>query len=402
MDEKDFEKKSTKKVGKIIGIVLLTLIIIAVVGGYVYLKLTRKPEKIFSKAIEATVLEDKRKEKIQATFSASVDSDNEKIKQMNAYLGLIQIKTTTEIDRDKKIANENVVLSALGSKIIDFDAIIQNKKMYWYSKDLFSKYIQIPEERDEFNIIKAMYSELFKDSNNTIEYKKLENDIKQILKDEIRKANFSQEKTNINGKTALKTTLRTTEKEFLETTNRVLNKVYEYSKDENTKLLIENFETIIEEEDFFEGYIDIAIYTQGLRNNIVQIDIVLSNTKEDELIAIKANSTSKNKYEIKVLYNESSNNINGAKEMATIIIHKENENEWNVKIKLNIEEGYTIILKIDIKEEKNPTIEERKISNSVNVDELTEQDYYEIFENVKNNEILYSLIQTIEGEEIQI
>lgn len=31
--------------------------------------------------------------------------------------------------------------------------------------------------------------------------------------------------------------------------------------------------------------------------------------------------------------------------MATIIIHKENENEWNVKIKLNIEEGYTIILK---------------------------------------------------------
>ena len=102
MDEKDFEKKSTKKVGKIIGIVLLTLIIIAVVGGYVYLKLTRKPEKIFSKAIEATVLEDKRKEKIQATFSASVDSDNEEIKQMNAYLGLIQIKTTTEIDRDKK------------------------------------------------------------------------------------------------------------------------------------------------------------------------------------------------------------------------------------------------------------------------------------------------------------
>ena len=88
--------------------------------------------------------------------------------------------------------------------------------------------------------------------------------------------------------------------------------------------------------------------------------------------------------------------------MATIIIHKENENEWNAKIKLNIEEGYTIILKIDIKEEKNPTIEERKISNSVNVDELTEQDYYEIFENVKNNEILYSLIQTIEGEEIQI
>lgn len=321
---------------------------------------------------------------------------------MNAYLGLIQIKTTTEIDRDKKIANENVVLSALGSKIIDFDAIIQNKKMYWYSKDLFSKYIQIPEERDEFNIIKTMYSELFKDSNNTIEYKKLENDIKQILKDEISKANFSQEKTNINGKTALKTTLRTTEKEFLETTNRVLNKVYEYSKDENTKLLIENFETIIEEEDFFEGYIDIAIYTQGLRNNIVQIDIVLSNTKEDELIAIKANSTSKNKYEIKVLYNESSNNINGAKEMATIIIHKENENEWNVKIKLNIEEGYTIILKIDIKEEKNPTIEERKISNSVNVDELTEQDYYEIFENVKKNEILYSLIQAIEGEEIQI
>lgn len=167
-------------------------------------------------------------------------------------------------------------------------------------------------------------------------------------------------------------------------------------------MLIENFETIIEEEDFFEGYIDIAIYTQGLRNNIVQIDIVLSNTKEDELIAIKANSTSKNKYEIKVLYNESSNNINGAKEMATIIIHKENENEWNVKIKLNIEEGYTIILKIDIKEEENPTIEERKISNSVNVDELTEQDYYEIFENVKKNEILYSLIQTIEGEEIQI
>ena len=113
---------------------------------------------------------------------------------------------------------------------------------------------------------------------------------------------------------------------------------------------------------------------------------------DEQLTYIEYNIETKNKFEVRWLQNEESTKLEGAKEIFTLKIHKEDEYKGTIKLKLNIDEESSVILKLDFKEEVNPTIEKRDVSNSVNMNELTDEDYMEIYENVQKNEILYYAI----------
>lgn len=387
MEEKDFEKKPKKK-GLIIFIVILAIILLALGGGYAYLKIANKPEKLFGKLIDEAfeLKEDVKSCRMELGIAASVNTDNENLK---AIIEGLKVKSITEIDLNKKIFNENLKISHEDNSIIDLNALIENDKAYIYSKDLFSKYIQIPEE--DVGDLKNVFTQT--DTDN----KALEKDFKQILKDELKPERLSQESVTLNGKRATKSTLKLTAKETLELTNKVLSKVYEYTKEENLKTLIEEIDTTIKDEEYnSKDYIEISLYTQGLKSELVKAEInVVDMDYEEIVLLLEINIETKNKYEIRVLSNEESTKKEEATEMFTVKVHLEDEHNGTIKVKMNLDENSSIIIKMDVKEEINPTIENRDVQNSVNMNELTELDYMEIYNNLQKNEILYNIFLSL-------
>ena len=386
MEEKDFEKKPTKKTGLIIGIVILAIILLIAGGGYAYLKISTRPEKIFNKLISKPlkINEDVRSTRIELNLAASVNSDNEEIKKM---IEGIKLKSTTEIDLDNKIFNQNLNALYVDDSVIDMDVLVEDKNLYLYSKDLFSKYVKIPEE--ELDDLGEVINSLFEE--NKIDFQALEQDIKQVLKDELKPERLNQEKVKLNGKRTTKSTLRLTSNEYLQVINKVLKEIYKYDKSEFIKDIIDQLDSLKDYEEEI-GYIDISVYTQGLIAKVVKADIAYTNTMDEQLTYIEYNIETKNKFEVRWLQNEESTKLEGAKEIFTLKIHKEDEYKGTIKLKLNIDEESSVILKLDFKEEVNPTIEKRDVSNSVNMNELTDEDYMEIYENVQKNEILYYAI----------
>ena len=289
MEEKDFEKKSKKK-GLIIFIVILAIILLALGGGYAYLKIANKPEKLFGKLIDEAfeLKEDVKSYRMELGIAASVNTDNEDLK---AIIEGLNVKSITEIDLNKKIFNENLKISHEDNSIIDLNALIENDKAYIYSKDLFSKYIQIPEE--DVGDLKNVFTQT--DTDN----KALEKDFKQILKDELKPERLSQESVTLNGKRTTKSTLKLTAKETLELTNKVLSKVYDYTKEENLKTLIEEIDTTIKDEEYnSKDYIEITLYTQGLKSELVKAEInVVDMDYEEIVLLLEINIETKNKYE---------------------------------------------------------------------------------------------------------
>lgn len=387
MEEKDFEKKSKKK-GLIIFIVILAIILLALGGGYAYLKIANKPEKLFGKLIDEAfeLKEDVKSCRMELGIAASVNTDNENLK---AIIEGLKVKSITEIDLNKKIFNENLKISHEDNSIIDLNALIENDKAYIYSKDLFSKYIQIPEE--DVGDLKNVFTQT--DTDN----KALEKDFKQILKDELKPERLSQENVTLNGKRTTKSTLKLTAKETLELTNKVLSKVYEYTKEENLKTLIEEIDTTIKDEEYnSKDYIEITLYTQGLKSELVKAEInVVDMDYEEIVLLLEINIETKNKYEIRVLSNEESTKKEEAAEMFTVKVHLEDEHNGTIKVKMNLDENSSIIIKMDVKEEINPTIENRDVQNSVKMNELTELEYMEIYNNLQKNEILYNIFLSL-------
>lgn len=387
MEEKDFEKKSKKK-GLIIFIVILAIILLALGGGYAYLKIANKPEKLFGKLIDEAfeLKEDVKSYRMELGIAASVNTDNEELK---AIIEGLKVKSITEIDLNKKIFNENLKISHEDNSIIDLNALIENDKAYIYSKDLFSKYIQIPEE--DVGDLKNVFTQT--DTDN----KALEKDFKQILKDELKPERLSQENVTLNGKRTTKSTLKLTAKETLELTNKVLSKVYEYTKEENLKTLIEEIDTTIKDEEYnSKDYIEITLYTQGLKSELVKAEInVVDMDYEEIVLLLEINIETKNKYEIRVLSNEESTKKEEAAEMFTVKVHLEDEHNGTIKVKMNLDENSSIIIRMNVKEEINPTIENRDVQNSVNMNELTELDYMEIYNNLQKNEILYNIFLSL-------
>lgn len=387
MEEKDFEKKSKKK-GLIIFIVILAIILLALGGGYAYLKIANKPEKLFGKLIDEAfeLKEDVKSYRMDLGIAASVNTDNENLK---AIIEGLKVKSITEIDLNKKIFNENLKISHEDNSIIDLNALIENDKAYIYSKDLFSKYIQIPEE--DVGDLKNVFTQT--DTDN----KALEKDFKQILKDELKPERLSQENVTLNGKRTTKSTLKLTAKETLELTNKVLSKVYEYTKEENLKTLIEEIDTTIKDEEYnSKDYIEITLYTQGLKSELVKAEInVVDMDYEEIVLLLEINIETKNKYEIRVLSNEESTKKEEAAEMFTVKVHLEDEHNGTIKVKMNLDENSSIIIRMNVKEEINPTIENRDVQNSVNMNELTELDYMEIYNNLQKNEILYNIFLSL-------
>lgn len=381
--EENFEKKSGKKVGIIISAIVV-LLIIAVAVGFIYLSQARRPVKVFSKAIEdafeMTEKKDSRAAKIDLELSLEMKSDDPEITMVNEILKSLKVHSATEVDIDKQIFNENLKVTYAGEEIIGADALIQENGMYFYLNEIYSKYISVPEEYFAGEDL----SEIF-DVETEISPEKLVKDIKKVLLNEVNSKEFTKENVELNGKNVQKSTLKLTPKEVLQITVKLLEVINKQQPTTELEELIDDLKVEVEYAEDTDNYMEISLYTKGLTNELVKAEIVLVDVEYDEKIVIEMNKEADNEYKIAFIFNR--------ERLMEITLKTEDENNGNIKIRINIDEENSMTLKIKYKVDNNAKIEKRDVSNNISIDNLAEEDIEEMYTNIENNTILYSIIQ---------
>ena len=399
--EENFEKATvqpTKKKSKfIVAIIIVAIIALALIAGFVYYQYSTRPDKIFAKAIEKIFempeKEQARTGRIELEMSLELEANEPEIKAANEILKVLKLKCITELDLDKKILNENISALYDDEEIISASALIQNEKMFFYLEEIYNKYIRVNEEYLEGIDL----SQLFDTTTNVIDEETI-NDIKQILLDSIEDREFSEDKVELDGKSAQKSTLKLTTNEFLEILLSILDKVNEKKPSDELEKLIESLDEGIEKlkgERDIPIYAEISIYTKGLKNEFARAELALINTDVDEAIAIALEQKSENEIAISYLMNEDDAKVSGATELFEITIKENDENSGTMKIKMDIEEEYSVALVVKYSVDYNAKIELRDTSNNIDIDSLTDEDFNEMYENALENEILYEILDSM-------
>ena len=398
MEEKDFEKKPKKKVGLIITVVVLVLVALIAAGGFVYLKFfNNKPQKIFEKAIskafEMTEKTAKNEGKLDIELSASLNSTSQDMMMANTYLQMIKLNLTTEFNMDKKVLNQGISVSAFDEPVISVEGLIQDNNIYFLLNNIYSKYIQVPSEEMEG----VEPNEIFNTENIEVS-EKLVKELKQILLDEVNSKELTQENVEVDGDKLTKTTVKFTAKEIEQIITKLTVELYKISPVNDVKNIVEGLEQIeIDEEDAEnDNYLEISIYTKRLTGKIVKTEIAMINVADDEAIVVTIAKKEDEKVEITFAMNEDSIATNKAVTMFTLTIKEEGENKGTVTLKANIDEAassVTITAKYSI--DYNAKVEPKNVRNSINANDLTEEDMNEMMTNIENNEFLYSIIQSL-------
>lgn len=418
MEGNDFEKRTSKKKFIIIAIVAL-VVVAAIIGVVVFLNLSKRPEKIFSKAVKDIfeIEEGKTQNSMRAEleFSAEVDSDDVNVRAVNEYLKTLKIGMTAEVDIEKKILNENINAEFNGEKVISLDALIQDENIYFYLDELFSKYIKVDEEYLEGIDLSMIFEQSEDLDENFIK------DLEQILLDEIEEKELEQEKVEVDGKKVTKSTLKLSPKDILKTTKKILKLLDEYKPMDEIKDLIDELDYAIEDMGDIkasENYLEISIYTKGFNNKFVKLEMLivaddeemlslevnkesnekttieLINNDAEQVFGLVITKKSKNETAIEFLMNEESTKLKDATKLFEIVIVSEDENKGKITFKMYMEDVGSIKVNVKYNIEYDVQIEKVNTKNAVSIDDLTEEDYMEIYENAQENEILYSVIST--------
>lgn len=396
MEEKDFEKKPKKKVGLIITVVVLVLVALIAAGGFVYLKFfNNKPQKIFEKAIskafEMTEKTAKNEGKLDIELSASLNSTSQDMMMANTYLQMIKLNLTTEFNMDKKVLNQGISVSAIDEPVLSVEGLIQDNNIYFLLNNIYSKYIQVPSEEMEG----VETNEIFNTENIEVS-EKLVKELKQILLDEVNSKELTQENVEVDGDKLTKTTVKFTAKEIEQIITKLTVELYKISPVNDVKNIVEGLEQIDEEDAENDNYLEISIYTKRLTGKIVKTEIAMINVTDDEAIVVTIAEKEDEKVEITFAMNEDSIATNKAVTMFTLTIKEEGENKGTVTLKANIDEAassVTITAKYSI--DYNAKVEPKNVRNSINANDLTEEDMNEMMTNIENNKFLYSIIQSL-------
>lgn len=358
---------------------IVAIIIIAILAGvaYYFLKPTA-PKDVFVAGINSALEKSSQKlgknvDKINATItlSGNIESNDEEVKQIASYINDGKLTYNVQVDRSaKKVAmsanidykNENL----LNGKLYYADG---DDNIYFYVQDLFDKYFKFNlkesvKDEEELASIKEMFEG---SSSSKIDFKKassiVKNEITKNLKDEY----FSKEK--VEGTT--KNTMKLTVAEFKNVVKSIVTSLKnneEFLKCfEKSEELKEGLEEILEgideiDSDYDSKNVEFSIYTKGMKNEVEKFEAKIPATQTDDMV-LTIVETENNKFEITV----------DAAKLG--------------KITLNME----------VKNEKDTDLNNIDVSDSVDINNMTQADMIKLYGNLMNMKIYQYIAPLLMG-----
>ncbi len=387
-------KSGSSKNGLAVAIIgILVLLILGGLGIWYYT--TNKADvmvnKIIDKVFDGVTFKNEENSEITYDLSLNIKSENLESEALD-IINNTKVKGSIYINSKDKYTLINLGATYEDKELLSFDAYYNDNTIYLQEKSIYDKYvsINIPEElQTEIN---NMYTINEKDIN--IVKKGIKNALKNALKEET----FIKEKvdTNINGKNTKANSLKLIIND--ENRKEILTKISKYLKDNDEFLdsmsnltdstsqeIFNSLESLTENYTNTYTTTTVILYTTGITNELSKVDIK-SEQNEKEVSRVVCESDT---CDIQI--------INDGEQMNMNILM----NETSSTIKINGKMGEDdVSLTLNLKGNYNKK-DAPKINESVNIDEISEEDMNTIMTNLGEKEEIKYFIEKIAGGNIQ-
>ena len=402
----DFNVKKPKKKGLIVGGIVLLILIIAILGVTYYFT-SSKPEKLFNSYIDklfASETEDYNSVKMNAEIKISGELENNIDQTTFDEIGKCVLKMGAQADIEKRQEIVDLGLEYDKKSVIDAKIYYNDGKIYTYFNDIFDKYIEI--DMDEYQ--KEALKEIFE----TADKKQIKNTQKamNILRDELKaeikeQGEFEKEKTEIDigdkEEKVTKNTLTLSQKEVYKLIANICSNLsknddfldcFEESPKDILKEMAEEFK---DEEKDSKNNIKISIYTKGISNKFVGMDISVNVESGAQTLIFTVLKEDKDTYSYDAGMKSSFMKINLISGKVEIEKEKDskNEQEGKAKITMEIAEMGKISLEMTYSAEYNKEIDKIDISNSVKMNDIKEDEAEAIMKKLMERPLIGELIE---------
>lgn len=393
MEDVDNKKKSKK--GKVVGFVVLALLfVIGFIVGFKIYELN-KPYNIYSSlinsALKSSKFENHENYKVDFKFNARVE-DSELDDTTKEILNTMNYSGTNFISVKEKYMIANYTIKNDSNTLLDMNMYYKNGITYLGLGELFDKLIEIPLDEENSKKVNDLFLNI-NSSNIEVILREIKNAFEDAIKDE----KIVKEKTtlDIDGKSVNVVN----NKLVIDKSNeeRISKKLSDYLK--NSDDFLDNFskefgvskEDIISflEDDSYTSEEDykmvINLYTNGFLNNFVSTKIEF--IENDEKI---------------VNFEFNKNSIKISDDMLVFTIKEDEKDKYSINLKYELD-GMSVELSgtatMSYAQMSTPFV-----SNSVSLEELTEEDFVTFGENLSKNEAFIDIIEKYVGpiENIQL
>ncbi len=389
--------KPKKKKKKILPIIIIFMLLIAVAAVLAWFFLFRKPDtkkvfvETFEKATNKLLLGNNYKKydsiKVDYSLKTNISTNMTQLNDLFNITNNIGISGNTAIDFKNKLISGNIMLDYENKNAVNVDIYGKENKIYLYYHNLFDKYLFADED----------ISFLFQESD--IDYDNLSDSLNKAFKSALKDKYLSSKKETIsvNGKSKkVNSNILTMNendaltfindyKKSLANDDKFIELISKLTKTDSSeiksglKASIDNLESDSSSSTKFI----FTIYTSGLKNNFEGLKLEVNDGDQSGVLTIIQDS--KNNYKVSLQIGLVSYSFN-IKISQNKNIYTISYNDGSNKIELNI--GY--------KETYNAKINVPDISNSININNLTEADYKMIRDNLLKNNTFVKLITDLE------
>lgn len=404
----DFNVKKPKKKGLIIGGIVLLILIIAILGVTYYFT-SSKPEKLFNSYIDklfASEVEDYNSVKMNSEIKISGELKDSQAKQVFEEIGKCVLKIGAQADIEKRQEIVDLGLEYDKKSVIDAKIYYNDGKIYTYFDDIFDKYIEI--DMDEYQ--KEALKEVFEtaDKNQIKNTQKAMKIVRDELKAELKEqGEFEKEKTEIDiGDKEEKVTKNTVTLSQKELYNLIANICSNLAKNDDfldcfeespKDMLKEMAEDIKDEKVEGKNNVKISIYTKGISNKFVGMDISVNieSSSQTQTLTFTVLEEDKDVYSYAVGMKSSFMKVDLISGKVEIEKEKDTkkEQEGKAKITMEIAEMGKISLEMTYSAEYNNGIDKIDINNSVKMNDIKEDEVEAIMKKLMERPLIGELIK---------
>ena len=399
--------KKPKKKGKIILGIILAIIIIAIIALVaVYFLVFSTPQYIFASTVDSIFnmkAQTYNTVKSAVTLNGSVQFEDESINEQLTDLENFSINIGSQIDYQNQSEIVDLGLQYEDESVVGARFYFKDGEMYTLLDGLYDDYIKVDLDTEQANLMRELL-------DLTKVQGKQENLIKamSILGNEIKGQisnvgtfEKSTEQMTLNGenKNVTRVSLLFNAQEFSTVVINVCNNLANNNEfiqcfEESPKdALLDIVASLEDGEPSSDDTVRISIYTQGLLNETIGFGLDLNLADNTEL-SINMNIMKETDDLYTVSYTQGDNYINGRIEIARAENTEENQT-GDAKITLEVSDLGTMELNMGYAYSYNQAVDEVDTRNSVNAEDLTQEDMNTILENLMERPVIGELMTNI-------
>lgn len=401
----DFNVKKPKKKGLIIAGIVAVVIVIALILAYFLV--FAKPQFVFNGAIDKLFSFNSKKYdsiRLESKITASAEAEDSSIQEQLAEVQKFALKFGVQMDTKQKKEIVDLGLEYDNEAVADAKVYYNDGDMYAYLEGLFDKYIKIDMEDEQKQELKAIFDTVSSEEN-TKNAEKAMKIVRDELKAQIKEyGEFEKEKATIDvgnkEKRVTKSILTLSQKDLYNVLSSMCLNLAKNDKfldcfEESPKdALKEMAEEIKSVDTNSKNNVKISIYTKGLLNNLVAVDVEIYSAEESQTVKMAVVKEDEGLYTYKVSVKATGITMDAIKGKVEIRKDKDSKDEQSGKaiITAEIAEIGKVKLAIDYLVEYNKGIDKIDTSNSINMTEMTEEDMQAIMEELMERPLIGDFI----------